>query len=56
MSSNEDLYSLIYDCDYNTANLKEVADKIREEHKIALSFCKIKNFSVAKILNFKAIS
>lgn len=43
MYNGGDVYALLYSSDYNIANLKEIADKIRNEKKAIISAFNMKN-------------
>ena len=42
MNRNSELYSLLYGSEYNIANIKEIADKIRNEKNALLCTINIK--------------
>ena len=53
MHNGGDVYSLLYSSEYNIANLKEIAEKIRNEKKAVWSAINIKTITDSK--NFSSV-
>ena len=53
---NRDLYSILYECDYNVANLVDVAEKIKREQESVLSVLSIKHLAGFKPFAEKVLS